>query len=487
MILDELAARSHNWRQRGDSSTLGLWQQLTDARTRLAGLAMREASGAGSQKQIAAARAETERLEEALAATDLRFRFEQKRARAGLDDVLARLEPNTALVSFVAGAEYRAFVASASGAVRSFNLGSASSIDRLVSRWRAEIDRERDSFGRNAVRNEAAYREAALALRRAVWDPLLPALAGARIVFLVPDGRLDSINFAALPSSLRSYLAETGPLLHVLNAERDLLREASASPSRTKALLAVGEPAFGTVSSAPPGAVTFNAGQTSTCANFAGMTFAPLASSGEEIGEAVRFARGQGWQTELLRGAAATEEAVKSAAHGQQVVHIATHGFFLPENCGRSETVRESPLLRAGLVFAGANTRRRDAPVRPEEDGILTAEEAASLDLDGTEWVVLSGCETGVGETRAGEGALGLRRAFEEAGARTQIASLWPVRDADAARWTESLYEARFVRHQSTVQAVAYAGRTAIARRRKAGLSTHPFYWAGFVASGDWR
>ena len=103
------------------------------------------------------------------------------------------------------------------------------------------------------------------------------------------------------------------------------------------------------------------------------------------------------------------------------------------------------------------------------------------------DWAVLSGCETGVGEPRAGEGVFGLRRAFQIAGARTVIMSLWPVDDEATRDWMASLYRHRLVDNASTIDAVRSASLELLERRREAGLSTHPFYWAGFVAAGDWR
>ncbi len=128
------------------------------------------------------------------------------------------------------------------------------------------------------------------------------------------------------------------------------------------------------------------------------------------------------------------------------------------------------------------------AAARPEdEDGVLTAEEIAALDLGGVEWAVLSACDTGVGEMKAGEGVLGLRRAFGEAGAGTLIMSLWSVDDEATREWMQALYEARLVEKMSTAEAVREASLTVLRRRRAAGESTHPFYWAAFVAAGDWR
>ena len=118
---------------------------------------------------------------------------------------------------------------------------------------------------------------------------------------------------------------------------------------------------------------------------------------------------------------------------------------------------------------------------------MLTSEEVSALDLNGVEWAVLSGCDTGVGELRAGEGVFGLRRAFQVAGARTVIMSLWQVEDQATRQWMTTLYESRFMKNLSTVNAVREAGLAVLRGRRAKGLSAHPFYWAAFVASGDWR
>jgi CHAT domain-containing protein len=202
-----------------------------------------------------------------------------------------------------------------------------------------------------------------------------------------------------------------------------------------------------------------------------------------------------------LAGIEASEAAFKAMARGKRVLHVAAHGFFLEGSCPaiteqtaveRREVTEfvpalagENPLLLSGLALAGAN--HRDAAAADEEDGILTAEEVAALDLSGVEWAVLSACGTGLGQIEPGEGVFGLRRAFQLAGARTLIVSLWPVEDDASRRWMESLYRARFVEGQGTAEAVRLATRKQLEHRRDRGLSTHPFYWAGLVAAGDWR
>ena len=141
----------------------------------------------------------------------------------------------------------------------------------------------------------------------------------------------------------------------------------------------------------------------------------------------------------------------------------------------------------AALSSAAVGSLLRNVQAATNTVAHLTAEEAASLDLEGTDWVVLSGCDTGLGELSKGEGVLGLRRAFLEAGARTVITSLWPVRDDEALDWMSRLYESRIARNQSTARAVRDATLEMLRARRAAHQSTHPFHWASFLAVGDWR
>jgi CHAT domain-containing protein len=203
-------------------------------------------------------------------------------------------------------------------------------------------------------------------------------------------------------------------------------------------------------------------------------------------------------------GAAASETAFKRDAQGHRILHLATHGFFLDGHCASvldfsrgvaglatAEHAKapgvsgESPLLLSGLALAGANHRSEAGAT--EDDGILTAEEIAALDLSGVEWAVLSACDTGVGEIKAGEGVFGLRRAFQVAGARTLIMSLWSVEDESARAWMKALYTARLKEHLDTASSVQAASLVVLKERRAKKQSTHPFYWAGFVAAGDWR
>jgi CHAT domain-containing protein/Tfp pilus assembly protein PilF len=490
LVLDEMGARHRSIVQSDDPEVVRLAQRTAALRSEAAKLVLQgpgKLSLVDYARKVEHSRTELDRTEEALALKSAEFRHELGQRRAGLDDVRAALPAGSALVAFRryrgASDSYLAFVLPAPQRdVVAIPLGSAPQIDALVSKWRVEIDRERDSLGRAAKANERSYRAAAAALRTAVWDPIARRIGAVSRVFIVPDGSLQLVNFPALPAGDAQYLVETGPLLHLLSTERDLA--APAPKPAGDALLAIADPQFDATPGTPQSRVY--RGTHSTCSDFASMQFASLPGSLDEVHAIRDIWNARGWKSQVLSGASATEAAVKTQSSGKRVLHLATHGFFLDATCPQAAgAARENPLLRAGLALSGANLRRTVR--KDQEDGVLTAEEVASLNLENTEWVVLSGCETALGDVHAGEGVLGLRRAFEEAGARTLIASLWTVDDQDTREWMTALYRARFVDRKSTAESLRSADRVRLQVRRAAAQSTHPFYWAGFVAVGDWR
>jgi CHAT domain-containing protein len=316
------------------------------------------------------------------------------------------------------------------------------------------------------------------------WDPITPLLEKSDTVFVVPDGLLHVVNLAALPRDDGGFLIETDQVLHVLSAERDLV--ATSQAPLGKGLLLMGAPAF--KGSRPRVARHSFRGTTADCEGFRRMRFSPLPAAKQElkiIGALWRENAATDAEDSSLvsfQGADADEAAFKDNAAGRRIIHLATHGFVLGRECGQSS---DNPLLRSGLALAGANQRGKAGP--DVEDGILTAEEIAALDLAGVKWAVLSACNTGSGEITAGEGVFGLRRAFQVAGTRSVIMSLWPVDDASARAWMANLYRRRLRDRLSTAEAVRQASLDALQHRRGRGQSIHPLYWAGFVAAGDWR
>jgi hypothetical protein len=219
-----------------------------------------------------------------------------------------------------------------------------------------------------------------------------------------------------------------------------------------------------------------------------GISFPPLPGTAQEadaIGKVVKDAQ-------ILVGDSASESALRSAQK-PAVLHIATHGFFLTDEMIAGAGARgvkyvksdadfatppgsENPLVRSGLALRGANLRADG-----DDDGILTALEVSSLDLWGTKLVVLSACETGVGEVKNGEGVYGLRRALVIAGSESQVISLWKV-DDEATRDLMVAYYKKLKHGDGRSQALREA-QLKLARHR---ATEHPFYWASFIPSGRW-
>ncbi|HJQ97206.1 MAG TPA: CHAT domain-containing protein, partial [Candidatus Polarisedimenticolaceae bacterium] len=494
LALDTLASRHAVEVRTTDPEVERLAADVESARARLASVTVRDREQDPRARRIAIDEAlgEKQRAERAFAARSAALAQQRERSSVGLERVMASLPPSSALVAYITSWDSDAYVAfvvrSGESAPAVVRLGAAEEIDRLVGEWRRLLTKAPEEVGA-----EARARAAGERLRHRIWDPLRAHVAHARRVFVVPDGSLNAVSFSALPSGPDRYLVEDGPILHYLSAERDLVP--LEEPRRGEGLLVVGGPNYDDTSPEPVAPVVASGrtyrGSRSSCESFQRMRFAPLPESDKEARRLVEiWSAARQAPAQRLGGEAASEAAFKRLAPGRRVLHLATHAFLLGGACGSPNDTTpwiagEDPLLLSGLALAGANHRDTAGP--NDEDGILTAEEIAALDLSGVEWAVLSACDTASGDFRMGEGVLGLQRAFRIAGARTLVMSLWPVDDRETRHFMEELYERRLRRGLDTAQAVRGAMLSVLADRRLKGLDTHPFHWAGFLASGDWR
>lgn len=503
LVLDEMAWRRRTVAASGATAADSLQQALAAATRELAGALVRSwrSDGTtGSDEPLLDLRDRRDRIERRIAGLGPRRRAGERTESITLSDVAAALPADAALVGFVRferqrkpasdGAPappdpaYAAFVLPVGRrAPVVVALGDAASIDNLIRGWRDEAGLGRRVPGRDVAAATAACRRVGADLRARIWDPLSPHLAGARRVYVVPDGPLHLVNLAALPSGTDRYLIDDDRPLVYLGAERDLLDAAATGDARGE-LLALGAPDFS--------------------ANRAPIAFAPLPAAADEVREVAalwRRSRRVAPRDDAVRallGRDASEAAFKTLAPGYRALHVATHGFFLDDGVttpgagqrgvgglqSRDDAAPDAsanPMLRSGLVLTGDA-----AGSGPDgEDGILTAAEIAALDLGDVGWVVLSACESGVGVTQAGEGVFGLRRAFRIAGARGLVISLWPLEDERIRDWMLQLYGAHLSDRLELVPAAWQASRAVLAARRAAGQDTHPQTWAAFIACGD--
>jgi CHAT domain-containing protein len=219
-----------------------------------------------------------------------------------------------------------------------------------------------------------------------------------------------------------------------------------------------------------------------------GVLFQDLPGTAQEVNSIGTTLSDAGWSTMMYTGLEATEQLIKGI-ESPDVLHIATHGFFLedPEQ-QRRETIQmfgndqpknvEDPMLRSGLLLSGAENTYRGETLAGGENGWLTSSEAASINLRGTQLVVMSACETGQGEATNGRGVFGLPRAIKAAGARTVIMSMWKVPDEQ----TKDLMTAFYSNWQSGMEKRA---AFELAQQQIRATYPHPFYWGAFVMVGE--
>jgi CHAT domain-containing protein len=372
---------------------------------------------------------------------------------------------------------YAVYLLFPDGDIEAVDLGAAAEIDTTIQAFSLRL---RDITQSPSV--------AARALSEQIFDPLQPYLTGREHLLISPDSQLNRIPFEALRTTDNRYLIQDYQISY-LNSGRDLLKFDVTEPSQQPAVI-VANPDYEVADTSIQIASTRSSQRS---VELSQLEFGPLPGTAAEA-EAIHPLLPN---AVVLTESAATENAIKQV-QAPEILHIATHGFFL-ENVARPEVDNsrgvavvagdspvtrpasvavENPLLRSGLALAGFNERASG-----NEDGVLTALEASQLNLFGTQLVVLSACETGLGDIANGEGVYGLRRAFAIAGAETQLMSLWQVDDFGTQSLMARYYE----------NLTAGMGRGEALRQvqleliNSQGRYAHPFYWAAFITTGFWQ
>jgi CHAT domain-containing protein/tetratricopeptide (TPR) repeat protein len=389
-------------------------------------------------------------------------------------------------------ARYIAFVLPAGRAeqLQMIDLGEADPIDQLIADFRDYIAKppwKRGDRGQPLI---------AVELRQRVFDPLVEALGNHTQLSIAPDGDLSLLPFEVLPLADGRLLIDNYKISYVA-CGRDVLRFDSAVTGRSTSSLVIANPDFDLGESSgrlpPPPATSKALSLRELLRQYE--PFAPLRATRLE-GERVAALIG----AECWQGQSVLKTPLKQRLRSPRILHVATHGFFLKDDQPdpkkedretgligawkqRFGSQLRNPLLRSGLTLAGVNTWVHEGKL-PEEaaDGLLTAEDVTGMDLLDTELVVLSACDTGLGQVHTGEGVFGLRRAFAVAGARTLVMSLWKVPDEQTQELMVDFYQ-RILGIGCVPQPRAEALRQAQQDLRK--KHPDPYYWGAFICQGD--
>ncbi len=469
-------------------------ERLEAARRRLARLAYRAPRfgwrRAAWRRDVAEASAQVEKLSRKLGGAYAALGKSRKSARRTPRDLSKRLSAGEALVDvLLSGGRYVAWVLAPKQEVQRLDLGPAAALDEHVQAFR-------DAVLAAEGRADEALLTSGAALRAAFWVKIAAALpADVSTVFLVPDGALAAAPLEALPGRQPGRFLIDDLLLVRVPFPHMLLKD-WATPATGKGALLVGDVnfEFADRETKADGPVVTGKGKP-LLDRVPGLRRLPaLPGSAREIQavQALLQKAGSAWRPEALLQDRATEGRVRTASAGKRIVHFATHGIVRAELSAKLRMPEESafrlreglerhvqgfdPMLMSGLALAGLNARIEEG----EDDGLLTSLEVLGLDLDGVELAFLSACETARGVEQAGEGTLGLVQAFALAGARTVVASLWPVDDAS----TELLVRAFYATYVKGKTSAAEALRAAALALRDEHGRTAPRHWAAFGAYG---
>lgn len=504
--LDATSESLNALRSRFDAEDRDLLDQLTDARSQIARLVLdgpQKLTNKQHRDRIKTLEDQVEKFEAEISRRSNEFRAQS--LLITLAAVQAVIPTEAALIEFASyrpfnlkaakedeaygQSRYVAYVVRRQGEIQWKELGEAKAIDEAIATLRRAL--------RDPKRKDV--KKLARAVDEKVFQPLRPLVGELSQLLISPEGPLNLIPFAALVDERGRYLVNRYSISYLASG-RDLLRLQVSRESQTGPLV-VADPDFGGQPQVEAARLLKQrkrgpkeqAKEDSPASVFSQFYFPALPYTAKE-GEALRG---------LLPGATLlTKRRASKTALGQirgpALLHIATHGFFLedlkltsmgersPQESGaassrllkqveRGGARIENPLLRAGLALAGANEQKEG------DNGILTALEMTGLNLWGTKLVALSACDTGVGEVRNGDGVHGLRRALVLAGTETQVMSLWPVSD----RWTRELMVA-YYRGLQRGQGRGEALRQVQLEMLKDVKRRHPYYWAGFILSGEW-
>ena len=411
---------------------------------------------------------------------------------------------------FVDESQYCAFLVTggADSKVQFEVLGSVSEIDGMIDELREHTKQVPRLLRINSEADlEATFKELSHPLYVKLLEPFSEHLQDAKTIIFGPDAGLCRVAFAALVDDEGRYLIERADISYV-SSSRDQLR--TRGPPATGTLI-LSNPNFDADIDSRQQTVEQIQEQGPLRSQLAmrgreevdvrGLRWKRLPGAEEEAIDTERLLGGSQYGPVLkFLGDEAVEEVLKTA-QSPRILHLATHGFYVALDDSTNVTQSRShsttfssglsqlrtdanPLVRSGIVLAGANRLGNETvPDTSMQDGWVTAQEIAGMDFRNTELVVLSACESGLGDVSAGQGVQGIRRAFINAGAHSVLTSLFEVPDIETRELMRGFYEA-LLENPNRRTALSEAQRTRIKQRQEEYQSAHPFYWASFILLG---
>ncbi|WP_173013516.1 CHAT domain-containing protein [Candidatus Uabimicrobium amorphum] len=486
------------------------------------------ASTDASSTQIAKLEAEKEQLERVLAAEVPELELEKKLTHVSHREIAKLLPADSLLVDFVCFREvdvesmrylderYIAIVIyneQISKELAFVDLGAASEIDELISKYKKQLTTGERKIHvvaedvlpseNTTVKTQDAYGEQ---LFQKVFAPVLRKTKDCKRLILSPDGGLCLLPFEVLPQPDERFVVEDYEISYI-DSGKDLLRFGYQTAPKSQPVVIAnpdfslsGDQSYTDIRNSIPQSIVAELGQTiqrkvqETKAQY---YFPPLAATHKE---GVTIGKMLPREYTSLMEEKALDSAIKKL-QAPQILHFATHGFFMVDEQQKETDLDEmqdlnespifrgekfrNPLLRSGLALAGANTFFENKQPAPDaEDGLLTALDITGMDLFGTDLVVLSACETAVGEVKIGQGVYGLRHSFIIAGARTLIASLWKVPDEETKELMVGFYR-KILRGSEKATALRETQLEMIQKLRDTGKSPDPYLWGAFICVGD--
>ncbi|MBC2736542.1 MAG: tetratricopeptide repeat protein [Desulfobacteraceae bacterium] len=461
---------------------------------------------------------EKEMLESQISRISKPYALKQTVIKASSEQIARELPVGTALIEFariettkynskdqsesIPLYQYVAFILHAGQGddVSMVDLGDADNIDRAIVKYKKQLSESGNGNAENALRISKQ-------LYDLIFKPLSERLDNTKEIFLSPDGSLNLIPFEVLQGPDGKFLIEEYTF-NYLSAGRDILGFGETADLGNKFLF-MGAPDFNLKLAERPTSksnrdIDESKLMANRSANLKEISIEPLLYAKAEL-EAVGEIMGRE-NSQIYIGKQASEEILVNT-HGPEILHLATHGFFLGEQdfpgTGRGwqtenltanvsqasgridrEIIAENPLLRSGILLAGAK-RSLLIGETGNNDGIVTAAKILGMNLYGTKMVVLSACDTGLGEVRSGEGVFGLRRAFIQAGAKSLVMSLWKVPDRETKELMVQFYHNLKSGEMNRCQALRQATLNEMETVRERYGHTNPRYWGAFVFMGE--